>query len=133
MVTPAYQLPDVTAHDAERLLRDLWQLTGELEPLNGERDRNFRLQTADGRIYAFKISNVLEERPILEMQNAALAHCAAIAPSIELPTVVPTCGGELIAMFTAGGGVQHMARLLTWVKGRPLAESRPHSDELLQS
>jgi Ser/Thr protein kinase RdoA (MazF antagonist) len=133
MVTPAYQLPDVTAQDAERLLRDVWQLSGELEPLNGERDRNFRLRTADGRLYAFKISNVLEERPILDMQNAALAHCAARAASIELPGVVPTRGGEPIATFTTEDGVPHMARLLTWVHGRPLATARPHSDALLRS
>ncbi|MEP7344655.1 MAG: aminotransferase class III-fold pyridoxal phosphate-dependent enzyme [Gemmatimonadaceae bacterium] len=136
MVTATFEVPPFDTADAERFLEH-WGLTGTAVPLLGERDRNFRIHATDGRHFVLKVSNVHEERSILDLQNDALAHVAAHAPRIEVPRVVPTTVGTAIAVINdAHGGVEgreYFARLLTWIPGTPLALTKPHTDDLMFS
>ena len=72
---PLASVPPAFSDEAARqVLHDGFGLTGSLTALAGERDQNFRVDTADGQRFLFKISNPADTLPILDMQTAALRH-----------------------------------------------------------
>jgi 4-aminobutyrate aminotransferase-like enzyme/Ser/Thr protein kinase RdoA (MazF antagonist) len=117
--------PDVDEDAAQRLARDLYGLDAVASALPSERDRNFRLDTADGARYVLKIANARETTDMLEAENAAMRHLAATRLT---PVLVPT---------RSGGGIgvsgEYRVRLITWVDGQPLAVARARTSGLLES
>ena len=69
--------PRFATEDAVRLASERFQLAVEAAPLPSERDQNFRLTTPDGQRFVLKIANSLEERSLLEAENAAMEHLHA--------------------------------------------------------
>ena len=135
MVAIKHQAPAFSTADAISIAH-IFGVSGELRPLPGEHDQNFLLASDDGERYVLKLSHAAERREILDLQNAALAHLARRAPSrsLALPRPRPTiAGGNLIASITSPDGTEHFVRLLTYVPGTLLAETRPHSATLLRS
>jgi 4-aminobutyrate aminotransferase-like enzyme/Ser/Thr protein kinase RdoA (MazF antagonist) len=125
--------PVFTAQDASRIAAALYGVHAEAKLLPGERDYNFSLKTETGQAFVLKIAPADEQRALLEMQNAALAHLAARGVALTLPQVCSTSAGEAIATVTSAAGTQHFARLLTYIPGTLFAEERPHSPPLLRS
>jgi 4-aminobutyrate aminotransferase-like enzyme/Ser/Thr protein kinase RdoA (MazF antagonist) len=115
--------PEVDEESAHRIARDLYALDATAIPLPSERDRNFRLDAANGHRYALKIANARETAPMLDAENAAMTHLAA---SGLTPAIVPTAAGAKIG---TGGG--HMVRLVTWLDGDPMATLPRRSEALL--
>ena len=77
--------PRFDAADAATLAYDLFGVRGRVEPLTSERDQNFLIDTAEARV-VLKIANGLERRSLLEAQNAAMTHLAALS---LCPRVIP--------------------------------------------
>ena len=73
-----FSVPEMSVEDAGGVLAMCYGLRGEVRALPGERDSNFLLRTADARTRVLKIANPDDDRALLEMQNAALAHVAAM-------------------------------------------------------
>lgn len=94
-----------------------WGRAGELTPLHGERDRNFRLDTAGGR-YLLKVHNPADGEAVLDLQRAALAHIAAVAPDLPIPSVVPALDERPWAEVTGRDGRRSLAWVHTWLDGR---------------
>jgi 4-aminobutyrate aminotransferase-like enzyme/Ser/Thr protein kinase RdoA (MazF antagonist) len=90
--------------------------------LPGERDLNFRLDTA-GAAYVLKIANAEERRAHLELQHAALAHLARREPGLALQRVVPARDGSDLMAIASADGVEHWVRLLTFLPGRLWSEA----------
>ena len=132
MVAIKHTAPAFAEQDALTVAA-LFGIRGNVRSLPGEHDRNFHLVAADDHEYVLKISHAGEERAILDLQNAALAHLAVQAPELALPRVSLALSGESITTVTGPNGAQHFARLLTYVPGKLLADTRPHSRELLSS
>ncbi|HSA57409.1 MAG TPA: aminotransferase class III-fold pyridoxal phosphate-dependent enzyme [Gemmatimonadaceae bacterium] len=130
MLELRFEVPNITADDAARALSEHWGVKGSLSPLPGERDRNFLVRTADGNRFVLKFANAGDDRALLELQNAALAHVAARGCRVPIPQVVPSQDGEPIVALPVEG-TTWLVRLLTWVPGEPLAEWRPHAPALL--
>ena len=59
---------------ARQILREGSGVALSLKPLAGERDQNFRVDTAAGQRFLFKTSDPADDGAILEMQAAALRH-----------------------------------------------------------
>ena len=125
------QLSMFTIQDAQRIAFDLYGLRVEARPLAGERDFNFHVTTGTGQEFVLKIAPAGEQWETLDLQNQALANLAEHSPSLVLPRVRATSDGEAIATITGGNGAAHFVRLLTYIPGRLLAETRPHTPELL--
>ena len=70
---------------------------------------------------------------LVDLQCRALAHVAERAPSLTLPKVHATAAGEAIATVQAADGTSRLVWMLTHVPGRLLAETNPHTPELLFS
>lgn len=128
-----FHRPAFGVHAAEEVARELFGLAGTIRELASERDRNFRIDTPDGRRFVLKISHAEESPDILDLQHRALERLAERAPDLVLPRVVPSPAGREIETVRSSEGVSHLARVLTWVAGREWAEVAPHTPELLRS
>jgi 4-aminobutyrate aminotransferase-like enzyme/Ser/Thr protein kinase RdoA (MazF antagonist) len=125
--------PIFTKEEARRLTFEMYGLHVEANTLPGERDCNFHLKNEAGQEFVLKIASTAEQRDTLDLQNKAIERLAALDPSLLLPRVRFTTGGESIATLTNASGTIHFARLLTYVPGKVLAETKPHTPELLYS
>lgn len=114
--------PAVAVEDAARLVKAYYGLTGRIEPIPGERDRNFRLTDESGRGFVLKMANPAEAPAITRLQTAALLHLAARDPALPVPRVVPTRDG---AVDFVHGGTAMLTRLLTYLDGVSLHASPP--------
>src|SRR5690242_18342812 len=134
MVAIRHEAPAFTAEGARHIAAEVFGVhAGAAEALPGEHDANFLLRADGGESLVLKLSHASEDRAVLEMQVAALEQLAARAPELALPRVRPTPDGARIATAVDANGTAHCARLLTYVPGKLLAETRPHSPELLRS
>ena len=94
-VDPLVSAPPTFAGEAARqILRDGFGVTGSLTALAGERDQNFRVDTADGQRFLFKISNPADTFPVLEMQTAALRHIEQVDPGLPVMRAIPCTSGD---------------------------------------
>jgi 4-aminobutyrate aminotransferase-like enzyme/Ser/Thr protein kinase RdoA (MazF antagonist) len=134
MVAIKHEAPAFTAEEARRIAAEVFGVSaGAVEALPGEHDANFLLRTDGGEPLVLKLSHAGEERAVLEMQAAALEQLAVRAPELALPRVRPAPDGARIATAAGADGSEHLARLLTYVPGKLLAETRSHTPELLRS
>jgi 4-aminobutyrate aminotransferase-like enzyme/Ser/Thr protein kinase RdoA (MazF antagonist) len=120
MLIEARHSQSVTPAEAQRVAQELYGITASARILPGEFDDNFHLVAADGAEYALKIMRPNCQREFVEMQCAALQHLAALP--------VPRVCGSIKA--TADG---RLVWLLSWLPGRLLAETKPHTPEMLSS
>jgi 4-aminobutyrate aminotransferase-like enzyme/Ser/Thr protein kinase RdoA (MazF antagonist) len=74
--------PSFTVEDAARIAADVFGVHGTASTLGSERDQAFMLETA-----VLKISNPGENEAVLDLEEAAIAHVAAVDP--ELPVARP--------------------------------------------
>jgi hypothetical protein len=88
---------------------------GTSKPLVSERDQNFLVDTGQKK-YVLKISNVAEDRGLIDLQNAAWQHIAATDPALGVPRLVRTAKGAGLAHWDSAAG-QHMVRLLSYLEG----------------
>ncbi|WP_397543184.1 phosphotransferase [Roseovarius salis] len=112
---PRFQAPAVAD-----FLSGTYGIDGQLTPLSGERDQNFRLEAESGVAYVVKISGPRETGAAVDFQNRALEHIRCADPGLGVPRVVPTHAGAPRAAIAEGDGPAHHLRLLTHVPGVPL-------------
>jgi len=125
--------PFFTVEDASCIAFEAYGLRAEVYALPGERDCNFRLSTAAGEEFVLKIAPAVEQRDVLDLQNKALEHLAAHDLSLLLPRIRVTAWEEAITPVISADETLHFVRLLTLVPGKVLADTRPHTPELLHS
>ncbi|ASY70253.1 aminotransferase [Sinorhizobium fredii] len=114
--------PDVSADEAKTILLEHYGLSGELTELGSQQDRNYRIDTAEGR-FVLKIARAEYARVELEAQNAALRHVSAKADAPRVPQVVPALDGEEIVAAAMRDGT-YQFRLLTYLEGTPLTRRK---------
>ncbi|MFO1201338.1 MAG: aminotransferase class III-fold pyridoxal phosphate-dependent enzyme [Tabrizicola sp.] len=119
--------PDFSAAELSDLAHRHFGKRGDIRPLPSERDQNARL-TADGQDYVLKIANPAEDPGQIDLQNATMLHLARVGQP-GIPRVVPTLAGADRATVRTNGQDSVM-RLVTWVGGTPLAETRRSTAQL---
>ena len=117
----------LSADDAAAVARRLWGLAAAARELPSERDQNFELATERGA-FVLKISGAAEREENLDLQNRALSWIAARDPELPVPRVVPAADGRATA--SSGG---RFVRLVTFLPGTPLAETRPRAPGTLEA
>ena len=89
-------VPAFSAERAAELAREIFGVIGSAEPLGSERDQNFRIRPAPSSDrddpgggsdsgYVLKISNQAEDPAVLDLQQSALTHVAAVDPLLAIP------------------------------------------------
>ncbi len=108
-------------HEAERVAAEAFGIAATASPLPGELDRNFRLLRPDGTSAVLKLHSPAADRAALALQDAVLEHLGGHDAPRLLGSTVVSVGGE-----------QRVARLLSWLDGRPWAEVEPDPARLEQ-
>ncbi|RYB93730.1 aminotransferase class III-fold pyridoxal phosphate-dependent enzyme [Nocardioides oleivorans] len=114
MAEPA---PALSASRVTALMSDLWGVpVPSVHPLSSERDLNVLVGGApDGHV--LKVSNPAEDRALVEMEVAAMAHVAAVDPTLPIPRGTRLLAGGDVAVVTDDLGRDCLARLITTVPG----------------
>ena len=110
---------------AQAIAEKYFGIQASASELPSERDRNFLLAARGGEKFVLKIANVLEEREVLEAQDAMMKHLAERVSFC--PHVVPGVSGEEIVVAEG-----RFVRVLTYLPGKPLATVESQSPELLR-
>ena len=76
--------PEVPAALAVDIARTVFDVDGEATPLDGERDRNFRIDGADGS-FVLKVGNPADPADVVEMQVLAMEHALRADPALRIP------------------------------------------------
>jgi len=121
--------PRFDAAAAARIAREVFAIDGEATPLPSERDQNFRLDARTGACFVLKIANATDERALLEAQQEALARVAASCD--VCPRVTAAADGETLAEVSDAAGGRHLAWLVGYMEGVPLATVRRHTTALM--
>ncbi len=111
--------PAFGAQAARQILRDGFGVESlSLEPLSGERDQNFRVDTGNGERFLFKISNPADDGSVLAMQAAALLHIERVDPGLPVMRALPTAAGEAWLEVPGPESRIYPARLFTFLPGQ---------------
>ena len=111
--------PAFSEETARQILRDGFGVeSSSLIALAGERDQNFRVDTAGGQRFLFKISNPADDRPILDMQASALGHIERVDPGLPVMRALPAGAGEPWLEIPGPDGRTYPVRLFTFLPGR---------------
>ena len=113
---------------AQAIAEKCFRIQASADELPSERDQNFLLTTHDGEQFVLKVANALEQREVLEAQNAVLTYLEERVSFC--PKVVPTTSADAIASVFSGSGAMHMVRLVRYLPGVPLA-TVPHRSAAL--
>ncbi|WP_168990414.1 phosphotransferase [Aureimonas flava] len=111
--------PGFAPAEIEALVRERYAIAARATMLASERDLTVRMDAADGGRFVLKIANAAEDPAVTLFQSRALEHLERAAPDVPAPRLVRTRAGET-AFPAPHGGERHVARLLTWLPGRPL-------------
>ncbi|HXJ14070.1 MAG TPA: aminotransferase class III-fold pyridoxal phosphate-dependent enzyme [Candidatus Limnocylindrales bacterium] len=133
MMPEARVAAPLSADVAARVAAAVYGLTATIRLLPGEYDDNFHLQTADSRAFVLKLMHPTREDAFVDMQCRALTHLAGKAPRLVLPRVIPTGSGELYKRITLEDETSRLLWMLSYLPGTMLAETKPHTPELLES
>jgi 4-aminobutyrate aminotransferase-like enzyme/Ser/Thr protein kinase RdoA (MazF antagonist) len=121
-----------TETEAAQLARELYSIEAAAKSQPGEYDDNFHLRARDGREFVLKVMHPARERSFIDLQCRALQHLAERTPNLGLPRVVPSRGGEFFSAIAAADGSPRLVWMLTFLRGKVLAQARPHAAELLR-
>jgi len=119
--------PSFSPDQVADLARRHYGLAGRLDPLDSERDQNFRLTEADGTAWVVKIANAAEAASTLDFQRAMLAHLADHAPGLPVPRLRPGLDGTVLTPVDG-----HFMRVVSHLPGEKFAGA-VRTPELLDS
>ncbi|QND57026.1 aminotransferase class III-fold pyridoxal phosphate-dependent enzyme [Mesorhizobium huakuii] len=132
MTNVSHPAPQVSQNEAVDIATRHFGISGSVAPLDSERDRNFKLTAPDHSLWILKIVNASEPLVESEFQTALFDHLARNSPDMAVPRLRKTVQGASLAHAKGPGGEDHAVRLVSWLPGRPLAES-PTTPALLES
>ena len=125
--------PNISETEVKRVALKYYDLKVTVRALVGDIGQNFHLTTDDGKEYVFKIANPAEILPILEAQNQVLERLAKLENNFQYPCIIPSLSGQQVFSVSATDDQNYNVRLLTFLPGTFLAETRPHNTEMLFS
>jgi len=111
----------VTLPEVEACVRELYGLEGRVSALGGERDRNFRVRSADGEDWVLKVVDAGAEPMTIDCQVRVLRHLAEQAPHLPIPRLRGTRLGAPAGSLTHDGE-SHATLLIEHLPGRLLGE-----------
>lgn len=116
--TPA---PEVSAAQAGGLASWFIEGVGVVEPLGGERDRNFRVVDQKGRAFVLKVLHFAEEPAVSDFHLQALLHVARRDPSAPVPRATAALDGSGHEyLWRVDGLPDRRVHLLSYLLGAPL-------------
>ncbi len=115
--TPQPQIPEI---EVMRALAEDFGIHGTLESLLSERDQNYRVTTATGECFVFKIANRSESDITTDFQIQVLSHVMRQGCPVATPEIRPTLGGKE-SSTVLDGDIPHVCRVVSYLDGTPLS------------
>jgi 4-aminobutyrate aminotransferase-like enzyme/Ser/Thr protein kinase RdoA (MazF antagonist) len=109
--------PAFSASEAQEIARRVFGIVASADPLDSERDQNFRLRAEDGPDWVLKIANSAEDPAVLDFQTQALLHIARVEPDLAVPRVRVTIDGDDHHCIEAPDGRRFIVRALSFLPG----------------
>jgi Ser/Thr protein kinase RdoA (MazF antagonist) len=107
--------PDLTEHEVRMIVRELYDLEGDIQPLRGERSHNTRITSAGGE-FVLRVASAGEPDAMIEFHAAALRHIADRAGHLPVAKMIPAADGSWVPSIVRHG-VRHRVRLETFLPG----------------
>ncbi len=118
-----YQTLKVSGQEALKIADDLYDIKGEVRPLPGEIDFNFKL--SDGKHdYILKISRPGYNPDYVRFQISLLQFLEKGA-DYQIPAVILSKKGATDEIYVDAQGNRRNVRLLNWIDGRPWGTVTP--------
>lgn len=105
------------------MLDEKYGIRGTLDSLISERDQNYRVTTAAGERFVFKIANRSENKITTDFQIQALLHLVRQGRPIVTPATHRTLGGKESSILM-DGDIEHVCRVVSYLDGTPLSAVR---------
>ncbi|MDB5819203.1 MAG: aminoglycoside phosphotransferase, partial [Rhizobacter sp.] len=116
--------PELDSDWVRSIASQHWGIVGEMVPLTGERDRNYRLRSAaDGALTMLKISHPLEKPLVADFQTQALLHIERVDAGLPVQRMVRTLVHEASIVCTPADGLPRVARLFSYLPGLPMPDA----------
>ncbi|HEX3865806.1 MAG TPA: phosphotransferase, partial [Gemmatimonadaceae bacterium] len=122
--------PQIDRAGAAEICRRHFGVHGTATALASERDQNFLITTLVGDRLVLKVANGAEDRAFLEAQHAALGQLGSRIATTARPQ--STLAGGMLAEVHGTEGQRHLAWLVSWLPGRPMAFGARRSSSLLE-
>jgi Ser/Thr protein kinase RdoA (MazF antagonist) len=123
--------PDFSVEAIAPLIDAAYGLTGVWSPLDGERDQNFKLTSANGSAWVVKIAGPDEAPEQTDFQVQALLYLEAHSPALPVPRLRRTLSGQCLGSVVDDAGTRHAVRVVTFLPGIPYGEGTyPDADHL---
>ncbi|TVQ74574.1 MAG: aminoglycoside phosphotransferase [Oceanospirillales bacterium] len=111
--------PDIDLQQVAEIASIHYGLKGEINPLPGERDANFRLRVNSQQQYMLRFINAAESTIEVEFQIELLRYLEDHATDLPIPKLVPTLSGEDQPMILHADQ-QYRLRMVSYLEGTPL-------------
>ncbi len=124
--------PRLSPAEAARVADRLFGIKAKAKKLPGERDQNFQLSRLDGPDLLLKLTDAAEPVVHLELQNEIFTRLVQTEVAHLVPELLPALSGAAMAPLSDAEDIPSMARLLTFLPGRPVAEVAAPTNLLLR-
>tara|TARA_B100000900_G_scaffold297508_1_gene256034 strand:+ start:64 stop:3093 length:3030 start_codon:yes stop_codon:yes gene_type:complete len=119
----------ISAKEAAKILKTIYNLEGEITLLNGEVDFNYEVLSANFEKYLLKISRPNFEQEYIDYQIDLLEHINKNS-NIELPKIIYTNDNKKSSIFRDRYGKKRSVRLMSWIDGRLWSSVNPITETL---
>jgi len=113
--------PSFNAQELANAVSLQFGLVGDFTELISERDRNFRLTSADGTDYVVKATYLAQDVLVTDFQIAALLHLESRGAN-GVPRIVRTSAGRDRGVIQSEDGFEICLRVVTWERGELLRD-----------
>ena len=113
--------PEFSETEASQALAEDFGVQGTLDSLVSERDQNYRVKTATGERFVFKIANRSESTITTDFQIQALLHIERQGCAVAAPMIRRTLDGNESSILY-DGDIPHVCRVVSYLAGTPLSE-----------
>lgn len=126
-----HEKPAIYLQALYEMLEENFQLTGRLTPLPGEYDLNFRLDTPDHRSVVVKVMHPTRDEAWVDLQCQLLAYIIEQDCGVYVPKIFKTVDDRFTISLPTDDGQTALVWVLEFIPGDLLANTAPHSSELL--
>ncbi len=124
-----YNSIQISVNKAAEILKENYNIIGDIKQLPGEIDFNFKVDTIDQKKYVLKISRPDFDIRYLDFQERILLHLNK--GNGTFPEIIENKDGNPNSIIIDENGNKRVVRLLSWVVGRVWSEVNPILSELL--
>lgn len=121
-----------SAQSIQEIIKQYYDLDGEVQALAGYVDINFLIRGTDGSKYLLKVCRPEISQEAVDFQVALMDHLNAERLDFEVPRVIRNKSNNASFLYAANQKT-YSIRLHSWVEGRVLADVNPRTEPLYHS